>query len=320
MYKNRAYIIRTKTNLHVGSDGTNFGIVDKEVQRDTITNIPVINASSLKGAIRDHFSDMLAATNDLPIGSDAVKPFVFRTIFGDEQKEDTPENRKKVSEKDKAKLLNKEDYRVYNKLPKHGLVKFLDAKLLFLPLRSNKKPFYHVTSIATLEEMQNLLESFGIKLSLGTLKAQKRSVVVDKEMAVVEDVECESTSEDFSQLKEFFGIKNLAIFNDEDFNEAVSNLPVIARNKVATKADKSDSNLWYEEVVPRESIFYTTLCYYDNLDDATQDKRNRADRRKFENAYKLFEEKLLKDDIQIGANTSIGYGICNFVKRGASDE
>jgi len=303
MYKNRAYIIRTKTNLHVGSDGTNFGIVDKEVQRDTITNLPVINASSLKGAIRDHFSDMLAATNDLPIGSDAVKPFVFRTIFGDEQKE-----------------LNDEDNATYSKLPKHGLVKFLDAKLLFLPLRSNKKPFYHVTSIATLEEMQNLLKSFGIQLSLGTLKAQNRSVVVDKEAAMIEDVECESTSEDFSQLKEFFGIKNLAIFNDEDFNEAVSNLPVIARNKVATKADKSDSNLWYEEVVPRESIFYTTLCYYDNLDDATQDKRDRTDRRKFENAYKLFEEKLLKDDIQIGANTSIGYGICNFKKIGASDE
>ena len=303
MYKNRAYIIKTKTNLHVGSDGTNFGIVDKEVQRDTITNLPVINASSLKGAIRDHFSDMLAATNDLPFGSDAVKPFVFQTIFGDEQKD-----------------LSDEDQTTYAKLPKHGLVKFLDAKLLFLPLRSNKKPFYHVTSIATLEEMQSLLESFGIKLSLGALKAQNRSVVVDKAKAVVEDVECQSTSEDFSRLKEFFGIKNLAIFNDEDFNEAVSNLPVIARNKVATKADKSDSNLWYEEVVPRESIFYTTLCYYDNLDDATQDKRGRTDRRKFENAYQLFEEKLLKDDIQIGANTSIGYGICNFMKIGASDE
>ena len=303
MYKNKAYIIKTKTNLHVGSDGTNFGIVDKEVQRDTITNLPVINGSSLKGAIRDHFSDMLATTNDLPVGDDKVKPFVFRTIFGDEQKE-----------------LNEDDKAIYSKLPKHGLVKFLDAKLLFLPLRSNKKPFYHVTSISTLKEMQELLKSFGIKLSLGTLQEQNKSVVVDKNAAVVEDVECSTTAEDFSQLKEFFGINNLAIFNDEDFNEAVSNLPVIARNKVATKADKSDSNLWYEEVVPRESIFITTLCYYDNLDDATQDKRGRTDRRKFENAYKLFEQKLLKDDVQIGANTSIGYGICNFTKIGASDE
>jgi CRISPR-associated protein Cmr4 len=48
MYNNKAYIIKTKTNLHVGSGDINFGIVDNEVQRDTITNLPVINASSLK--------------------------------------------------------------------------------------------------------------------------------------------------------------------------------------------------------------------------------------------------------------------------------
>ena len=56
MYKNEAYIIRTKTNLHAGSGDTNFGIVDKQVQRDSISNLPIINSSSLKGAIRDHFS------------------------------------------------------------------------------------------------------------------------------------------------------------------------------------------------------------------------------------------------------------------------
>ena len=76
MYKNEAYIIRTKTNLHAGSGDTNFGIVDKQVQRDSISNLPIINSSSLKGAIRDHFSDLLAQTNDIAVDSDFVKPFV----------------------------------------------------------------------------------------------------------------------------------------------------------------------------------------------------------------------------------------------------
>ena len=299
MYINKAYIIKSKTNLHVGSDGTNFGIVDKEVQRDTISNLPVINGSSLKGAVKDHFSDMLATSNELPADSDEVKPFVFRAIFGDEQKE-----------------FDEDDAKTYAKLPKQGLVKFIDAKLLFLPLRSNKKPFYHVTSLATLHLMQEFLRSMGIILALEKIDTEK-SVVIGKEPATVEDVACEALDTDFSKLKKFFGINDLAIFNDEDFNEAVSNLPVIARNKLE---NGKSVNLWYEEVVPRESIFYTVLCYYNNLDDATQDKRGKTDRRKFENAYKRFEQKLLKDDLQIGANASIGYGICNFTRLGATHE
>ena len=299
MYKNKAYIIKTKTNLHVGSDGTNFGIVDKEVQRDSITNLPVINGSSLKGAIRDHFKDLLSSNNDLEIGSEMVKPFVFKTIFGDEQKN-----------------LDEEDAKTYNTLPKQGLVKFVDAKLLFLPLRSNKKPYFHVISQSNLQECKTLLNSFGIKVSFGNIQNRRKSVAVsyDKDV-VVEDVECDSIELDIKELKKIFGIQNLAIFTDEDFNEAISNLPVIARNSL-----QGSGNLWYEEVVPRESIFYTVFCYYNNLDDETQDKRGRTDKRKFENAYKLFEQKLLKDEIQIGANASIGYGICNFSPLGETDE
>lgn len=300
MYTNKAYIIKTKTNLHTGSGDTNFGIVDNEVQRDTVTNLPAINSSSLKGAIRDHFSDLLSSQNDLPHGSDFVKPFVFNTIFGDEQKN-----------------LDDEDKKTYSKLPKQGLVKFIDAKLLFLPLRSNKKPFFHVTSLATLNEAKNFLKSFGISLELDAINTNGKSVVIASESAVVEDVECVALQADCSKIKALFGIENLAIFNDEDFNEAVSNLPVLARN--ALENGKS-VNLWYEEVVPRESILYTVFCYYNNLDDSTQDKRGKTDKKKFEMAYKLFEQKLLKDAIQIGANASIGYGITKFAKLGDSHE
>ncbi|MCT7550866.1 type III-B CRISPR module RAMP protein Cmr4 [Aliarcobacter butzleri] len=301
MYKNEAYIIKTKTNLHVGSGDTNFGIVDKQVQRDSITNLPVINASSLKGAIKDHFADLLAQTNDLPIDSDFVKPFVFRTVFGDEQKE-----------------LDSDDTKTYNKLPKQGLVKFIDAKLLFLPLRSNKKPYFHVTSIETLKNAKDFLNNFAIKLDLDELNAQNKSVVISNENAIIEDVECSSYNENkFEKIKKLFGIENLAIFNDEDFNEAVSNLPVIARNKLDN--GKSE-NLWYEEVLPRESILYTVFCYYDNLDDSSSDSKGKTDKKKFEMAYKLFKEKLLKDNIQIGANASIGYGITKFSKIGDCNE
>ena len=59
MYQNRLYIIENKTSLHVGSGDANFGIVDKEIQRDAITKYPTIHSSSLKGALREYMTHKL---------------------------------------------------------------------------------------------------------------------------------------------------------------------------------------------------------------------------------------------------------------------
>ncbi|MCI4399052.1 MAG: hypothetical protein JHC37_00680, partial [Campylobacteraceae bacterium] len=179
-------------------------------------------------------------------------------------------------------------------------------------LRSNIEPFYHATSLSNLKATVELLGGFGIKIEIDNIQTSK-SVVIGTQKATVEDVECEALDADISKIKALFGIQNLAILSDEDFNEALQALPVIARNKLNN--GKSE-NLWYEEVVPRESIFYTVFCYYDNLDDSTPDSKGKTDRKKFEMAYRLFEEKLLAEQIQIGANASIGYGITRFSKLG----
>lgn len=282
MYNNKAYIIRTKTNLHVGSGDTNFGIVDNEVQRDSITSLPVINASSLKGSVRDHFSDLLADTNDVNDNTE-VKPFVFQSIFGNEEAQ--------------------------------GLVKFIDAKLLFLPLRSNKKPYFHVTSKSNLDTIKDFLKTMNIHIELDEINHNNKSMAIGSENdVIIEDVECDSLQIDISKIKSLFNIENLAIFTDEDFNEAVENLPVIARNEL------TNGNLWYEEIVPRESIFYTVLCYYNNFNENGADRRGKTDKSSFMKANKLFEDKLISDSIQIGANASIGYGICHFSKLGESHE
>lgn len=48
----RAYL-SCLTNLHVGSGEANFNIVDREVETDPVTGLPIIHASGLKGALRD---------------------------------------------------------------------------------------------------------------------------------------------------------------------------------------------------------------------------------------------------------------------------
>jgi len=43
------------TNLHVGNGDVNYSIIDQEVERDPVTGWPVINASGVKGAVREFF-------------------------------------------------------------------------------------------------------------------------------------------------------------------------------------------------------------------------------------------------------------------------
>ena len=49
------WIIQAETNIHVGNENTSsVGLVDKEIQRNVLTDIPCINASSLKGAMNEY--------------------------------------------------------------------------------------------------------------------------------------------------------------------------------------------------------------------------------------------------------------------------
>lgn len=72
-------------------------------------------------------------------------------------------------------------------------------------------------------------------------------------------------------------------------NEALEQLPVIARNQLDNGESK---NLWYEEVVPAESRFVFFVSY-DN-----------------EEIFAKFDKIIQEKVIQIGANGSIGYGFC----------
>ena len=97
-----AYLIQCITNLHVGSGDANYGIIDKLVQRDTVYNYPTIHASSLKGALREHF-ERLWGENDTKIID----------VFG-----------KKTNDDDDAQS---------------GNCNFLNADLMALPVRCCRK-------------------------------------------------------------------------------------------------------------------------------------------------------------------------------------
>ena len=101
----------------------------------------------------------------------------------------------------------------------------------------------------------------------------------------------EITENDLQNFK-YSKLLNGKDITEDKFKELCSddNLPIIARNVLDNGESK---NLWYEQVVPAEAVFYTLI---DDKGDGTL-------------ANKIGTEKTL---VQIGADATIGYGYCEF--------
>jgi len=268
------YKIEALTNLHAGSGDANYGVVDNLIQRDVVTELPVIHGSSFKGAIKEHFEGVWENESD--------KNEKINYIFGDND--------------------NSGNYR------------FLPALLLAIPLRSNKKPYYIATSPATIKELLRMTEDLGFSLDKeikDTLeKLSKESITGNPKIFAITTGLAIENFESFDNLKielnsktkEFLGVMddNLILLNESDFKTITnnSNLPVIARNQLVNGESK---NLWYEQVVPRKSIFWTAIVIPDSK------------------KYLTDFEKGLKEYVHIGANASVGYGFTK-ISRVKKDE
>lgn len=252
--KSNIYKIKCITNMHVGSGEINFNIVDNEVERDPVTGFPTINSSGLKGALRAQYN---REEKD--------------NIFG------SAENNS-------------------------GSIKFLAANLLFLAARSgdNKQVYYLATCKEAIKQYVELNKALGKELNenlekeLNTLSEDK-AYMVKKNNAIQVDryayKEVSNMHEQVGKLILSVGkeIDKIVILPDKDFKKIA--LPVLARNQLNDKG--ISQNLWYEEVVPHESIFYfATLT--NNDEDAKSFNRWIDNDGKF---------------IQIGGNASIGYGL-----------
>jgi len=254
------YLIRCITHLHVGSGAENYGVIDNLVQRDATTNVPCIHSSSIKGACREHFE------NNNPKGIDITE------IFGSDSK---------------SRQLSP------------GKVRFLQAHLLSLPVRSSGKPFHNCTSKEHLKQLTSTLSSCAlpdnfIKVlnTIIQLGSENNFLFGTEEVRWIEDQEVSKIEPAISELHKtditkYLG-ENAAVLSDHYFQGRCKHLPVIARNCLENGLS---SNLWYEEVVPRESLFIISLMRPENV---------------------TFD--LDKELIQIGANASIGYGLCSFEK------
>ena len=268
-YKTEAYLLTCLTNLHAGSGENDMGVVDNQVQRDPVTGIPVIHSSSLKGALREYFK------SNTPIVDDVVN-----YVFGADQQRDK------------------------NTTEKIGHYKFFQADMIVYPVRSNKQVFRRATSLEQLEEVISRAsqlgaetvteEVFGLTKETKELAIESNQPRIESGSELLENL----TATGGLKLKEQSLIGNYpALYEKSDYHNLVKRLPTIARNQLENGESK---NLWYEEIVPRESKFIFLVA---------RPKECLSDPK-----YTDFENELADCTVQIGANGSIGYGYCSIKK------
>lgn len=220
--ESKLFFINAFSNLHVGSGEINYGLVDNLIQRDSVTGLPTIHSSSLKGALREHFTK---------VNKDSVD---VRTIFGSDPK-DT---------KDRCP----------------GKVRFFDADLVSLPVRATGSTFsfVHVSTEEQLNQLWHRCEQLGIKNAqffngIANLpKVQKGGKNVR-----VEDIDGAVYAVSTGKSSDIVGEK-LAIVSDAQMVQLCNDdhLPVITRNCLD---DGQSTNLFYEQVLPRYSRLITII-------------------------------------------------------------
>lgn len=237
----RVFRITAKTNLHVGNEnGGEFSIIDKTIQRDPLTDLPCINSSSLKGAIKQY---CVYKNKELP--KDQLIP--VKDLFGS----DVDAKGKPLPDSQKGNAI------------------FFDAKLLYLPQQHKDDLYHYVTTDDVVKSMNARVRLFDADFNYAienTINGKRVQIIVDE-------------MDKEGKLVSAAGELN-TICNNE-------NLPIIARNYLENGESK---NLWYEQVLPAETVLYTIIL------EKGKDLKEALDGR----------------IVQIGAGATIGYGYCQF--------
>lgn len=200
MSNHLAFFITCLTDMHVGSGDSNYGYIDKTVQRDAITHFPTIFSSSLKGALREYLTQ-----------NKVLLPGQITTIFG---------SKHATQEEDMAQ----------------GEFRFFGADLLALPIRNNGNrgvPFYRATCAQVCIDLTTKLTRLA-NLAEPTVSSWKWP----KDEAVNTDINTEfGTGIPLGQANHIG--ENAIQLSNADFSKACKNLPVRARNQLENGESKN---------------------------------------------------------------------------------
>lgn len=263
--------------IHAGS-GASTSAVDLPIQRERHTNWPHIQASGVKGAMRDHYRRFA--------GNDQNNTINF--IFGS----------------DKGNDADQEGFEGEHP----GAISFSDAKLLAFPMRSNVAPFVWVTCPAVLKRLKNDLDfsgfpSFDDIPPLEKENALKLSGTLP-EKVILEDavVKVPGVDTGFKLPEGFPNLDKFLLISDEMFEYCVSCCTEI-QTQIRIDSEKGtakDGALRYQELLPADTLMYSIVYYSRSAGLESLQAETIQDH----------IETVIKDFIQIGGDETLGRGIC----------
>jgi len=313
--------------MHVGS-GSDLGLVDMPIQRESHTGFPKIEASSLKGAIRENFEGKATEEKDW---------LDIQLAFGYDK-----DGLQKVKDKD-GKEISFEDKHFKDSKDRDysGALAFSDARLLLFPVKSFKGIFAYVTCPQVLTRFKNDLKICGdsdekvSELNKAIKLANIENSVADKEylctqqgndqlQVILEEYAFDvsqkentvSIASELSQYLEIHLMEKLIILPDTVFSDFVKLFTeVITRNKINnTTGTVAKGALFTEEYLPAESVLYS-LVFSNSIFTADEKRKGsftkdekESEEQKVQN---YFAEKIAAKNgyMQIGGNSTLGKGI-----------
>jgi len=314
MFKeSKLFFIIAETPLHPGSGGEISGLVDLPIQRERYTNFPKIEASGLKGCIREAFS---SSNKQISLNNSQVNVSdkdIISLVFGPEDTEEAHA----------------------------GALSFTDARILLFPVKSLKGVFAWISCPMVLERFkedlklinQTIKDPFNIDFStLVNTLPQQTNICIESKVVLEEYTFEAKENESTSDIAKYFAQKifpqqqndiykfwreklekDLVILSNDDFEQFVtSSTEVITRTKINDKTGTVESGaLWTEEYLPQDTILYS-IAMASPVRVKEDDEKGifRADTpdKEAEKVIKFFESGI-PEIIQIGGNQTLGKGI-----------
>lgn len=260
MKEKRIAFYHCHTPLHIGS-GEMLDVIDLPIQREIHTGFPVMPSTTIKGVIRAEYG--------LKFGFNA---------------ESFPEKPEDCVKKNINESIREEFFGLFGHEDKEGDVIFTDGKVLLFPVKSVKGIFAWITCPIVLERfsrdtnknLENIPDIKGNKAVAGkditiNSKGDKYLVLEEISFNVItsdnrgyNDSILDTIHNNLPEkLKKEINQNKIAVVSNDMFEYFIKNYTEVnARikiNQATGTVEKEKRALWYEELVPSETVFYNII-------------------------------------------------------------